>query len=180
MRATFIALLAAGVLLAGCDNKPNKSVSIKGGDGSSVSFSAGDNGVILHASDGKSSVDINTAGLGSAAKLPDFLSLYPGGKVMLSVMGADAANSVGAKDDDTKNGGIVAFRADAAPSAVIAFYKARAEAAGFAENRDREREHEKDDAIAYAADDNSNGEHFKVVVEKKSDGTNVVLAWSER
>src|SRR6185503_3049484 len=96
-----VLMLGATLALAGCDQKNSANVTIKDKDGS-VTISANGQQFAMHGHDG---AHVNS-------KLPAFVSIYPGAKVVSTVSGGDGKTG----------GGTVAFVSNAAPAAVIGFY----------------------------------------------------------
>jgi hypothetical protein len=107
-------------LLAACDqNKQQGSVVVS--QNGQVSVSA--NGEHLTVTDAKNKETVNYSSNGLAsANLPSFVPLYPGAKVTTSVVGSGTAN-----------GGTIVFVTSDSPEAVIAYYKQKSAAAGFAQ-----------------------------------------------
>src|ERR1041385_370235 len=102
MRA-LLPIVLAGTLLAGCDQKEGANVTVKDKNGdvtisangqhftmkandgshSEVTISGSGGHFTMHAGDGKSVVDINASGgVDVGGKLPGFVSVYPGAKVI--------------------------------------------------------------------------------------------------
>lgn len=102
------------------------------------------------------------------AGAPPFAALYPGAE--LDGPPTTAHGEAGA-------GGLAIFRTDAAPEAVIAFYRERAEAAGLASVTGMNQ----GDARAYGARaDGDQGASLQVVAAPTEEGdTSVQLSWSE-
>lgn len=99
---------------------------------------------------------------------PDYAALYPGAEV-------DGRPTIGAGDAGA--GGLVTFRTRATPDEVVAFYKARAEAAGMRTVMGMNQ----GDARAYgAAGEANDGPRLQVVAAPGEGGdTSVQLTWSE-
>ncbi|HLY07371.1 MAG TPA: hypothetical protein VKR31_16615 [Rhizomicrobium sp.] len=131
-----IATAAACLALAACDqNSKSNDVTVKGQNGTvtisangqnftmkasddknaNFSMSANGNHFTMKASDGKQNVEINAAG-GTNTKTPDFVAVYPGGKVQTVTVNSG-------KDG---NAGSLSFQTSASPAAVIAWYKEKA------------------------------------------------------
>ena len=126
MRHLLIAFLAT-VLLAGCDQKPDKAnhVTISSPNGS-VNISGNGEHITMQSDNGKTRVEVNTNGIGGNVGLPAFVPLYPGAKVISSVHGNDAKSA----------GGMVAFDSKSTPADVIAFYKQKTAGAGLPQKMD--------------------------------------------
>ena len=135
-----IGIAAACLALAACDqNSKSNDVSVKGENGTvtvsangqnftmkasddkhaNFTMSANGNHFTMNASDGKQHVEINATG-GTNAKMPDFVAVYPGGKVQSTTVSSG-------KDG---NAGTLSFQTTAAPAAVIAWYKEKATSEG--------------------------------------------------
>jgi hypothetical protein len=122
---SYILPLVCVLALAGCDrNKDEKTVTVSGANGGTVTVSG--NGTHFTATDanGKQSVEINSGGSSAPpANMPDYVPLYPGSKVTASVVGAG----------DKGNGGMIVIETNASIADVIAFYKTKTAASGFSE-----------------------------------------------
>jgi len=182
MRASVIFLLTvSALLLAACGQKNSANVTVKdkdgtvtiaangqrftvhGNDGSKGDVTISGNGgqVTVHAGDGKSVVDIDTNGMNADGKLPAFVSVYPGAKVVSMVAG-------------NNQGGTLVMETEAAPAEVIGFYKQKAAGAGFTQTLD--------------ANDSGNlmygatfaGRTVQVLASKDSDGTHAQVTWASR
>ena len=135
-----IATAAACLALAACDqNSKSNDVSVKGQNGTVTISANGQNFTMkasddkhanftmtgngshftMKASDGKQNVEINATG-GANAKMPDFVAIYPGGKVQSTTISSGKEG----------NGGTLSFQTAAAPAAVIAWYKEKAASEG--------------------------------------------------
>ena len=182
MRASVRILLAGVLLLAGCGQKndvtvrdKNGSVTVsangqhfivRGNDGAHGDVTIAGNGerVVMHAGDGKSAVEINANGVNVSGKMPDFVSLYPGAKVVSSVTGGGAHGG----------GGTMAFETRAAPADVIGFYKQKTASGGFRQSVD-----ENDNgSLIYAA--SSGSKTIQVLASKDGNGTHAQVTWSSQ
>lgn len=106
------------------------------------------------------------AGAPAAPDAPPFTALYPGG-----VPDAPAVTASGPAGP----GGVVTYTTDADPDAVIAFHRARAEAAGLTTAMAMNQ----GDARAYGAASTETGANFQVVASAIEEGpTSVQLTWS--
>lgn len=102
----------------------------------------------------------------AAPDAPAFAVIYPGG-----VIDEDA----GPAEGETRAGGIVTYVTTASPDAVIAFHRARAEAAGLASVMAMNQ----GDARAYGAHSTADGGNLSVFATPGQDGgTSVQLVWS--
>ena len=146
-RIPLLLVAASAMLMSGCDQ--NKSVTVKDKDGdvtisangqqfhvhandgkqSDVTVSGSGGNVTVHSTDGNATVEVNAAGVNVGGKLPGFVNIYPGAKVVSTVNGGSTGNG----------GGTVAFETGAAPADVIGFYKQKASGAGFTQNSRRQR-----------------------------------------
>jgi hypothetical protein len=148
MRALVLTVVAsASLALAACDqNSKSNDVTVKGENGTvtisangqnftmkasdekSGNFTMSANGghLTMRASDGNQNVTINATGSGGDTRTPDFVAIYPGGKVQ--------STTVNAGKDGT--GGTISFQTAASPEAVIAWYKQRAANEGLAKGVD--------------------------------------------
>jgi hypothetical protein len=167
MRPSFAMLLAALALAAcGKSDKDSSHVVISGKDGDVTITSNGtSNGehVTMKGADGKSTVEINAGGMGANVKLPDFVPLYPGAKVQSSVTGTGNGGS----------GGTYVFDTSAAPADVVAFYKAKSTAAGFAETLNIAN----GQGITFVASAASGKKSIQVVAVKGDNGSHVQVIW---
>ena len=108
----------------------------------------------------------STAGPLAAPGAPAFAALYPG-----ATMDAPAITASGASGP----GGIATYTTDAGPDAVIAFHRARAEAAGLSSAMAMNQ----GEARAYGAASPDSGASLQVVASITQDGpTSVQLSWS--
>jgi hypothetical protein len=124
MRSYVLPLICI-VALAGCGRNTNeRTVTVPGSNGGTVTISG--NGQHFSATDanGHQSVDINSGGNGAPpANMPSFVPVYPGAKVTASVVGSG----------DKGNGGMIVIETSASIADVVAFYKQKTAASGFAE-----------------------------------------------
>lgn len=108
----------------------------------------------------------SAAGPLAAPGAPAFAALYPG-----ATMDAPAITASGASGP----GGIATYTTDAGPDAVIAFHRARAEAAGLSSAMAMNQ----GEARAYGAASPNSGASLQVVASTTQDGpTSVQLSWS--
>jgi hypothetical protein len=122
MRRILVLSLAA-FALASCGKSDQKTVVVND-KGDKVTISTSGQQFSMKSEDGKTSVTVNTGGVAAGdLKLPAFVALYPGAKVVSNVNGAGADNT----------GGMVSFETSAAPADVIAFYKQNTAGAGLKE-----------------------------------------------
>jgi len=173
-------VLAAALALAGCDQGKNVTIKDKNG---SVTVSANGQHITVHSDNGKdgevtingngtnytvrssegnSTVEVNTKGVNVSGRLPAFVNIYPGAKVISSVNGGGSHNG----------GGTVAFETGATPAAVIGFYKEKAAASGFQQNLDA------NDAGSLIYSATSGTKTIQVLASKDSSGTHAQVTWS--
>jgi hypothetical protein len=177
MRAAITAI-AACLLLASCDQKGSADIVVKDKDGgvtvsangqhftmkagdgkSEVTINGNGQHFVMHAGDGSSVVNVDASGVNAAGKVPQFVGVYPGARVVSLVTGS-------------AQGGTMAIEAKAAPDAVIGFYRQKAEGAGFKQTLSA------DDAgnLLYGA--TSGGRTVQVLASKDSDGTHAQVTWA--
>ncbi|MBV8800290.1 MAG: hypothetical protein JO208_10860 [Alphaproteobacteria bacterium] len=176
-----IMLTATLALLGGCDQKQSANIEVKdkggsvtisangqhfsmrGNDGShgEVTISGNGDHVTMHAGDGQSVVDINAGGVNVSGKLPGFVSVYPGAKVVSLVTGNNQS-------------GTLVMQTGAAPAEVVGFYKQKAQSAGFTQKLDA------NDAgnLLYSA--TFAGRAMQVLASKDSEGTHAQVTWSSQ
>ena len=183
MRILFPVLtLGATLALAGCDQKNSANVTIKekdssitisangqqfavhGHDGAQgeVTISGNSGNFTVHAGDGKSVVEVNAVGVNVSGQLPAFVPIYPGAKVVSTVSGGDGKNG----------GGTVAFVSNAAPAAVIGFYRQKTASAGFRQNLDAN----DNGSLLYSAI--SGNRTVQVLASSDGSGTHAQITWS--
>ena len=159
---TIVAAIAAAALVAGCDQHPDKTVKIKGKDGS-VTVSGNGEHMTVKSDDGKTTVEFNSNGLGNQ-KLPDFAPVYPGAKVQGSVTA------------QTEGGGTFAFESSDAPEKVIAFYKNKAMSAGLVEKLAMTA----NGGITYMASAGDDKKTLQVIAVKSDAGSHVQVFWAAK
>ena len=159
---TIAVAIAAAALVAGCDQHPDKTIKIKGKDGS-VTISGSNEHMTVKSDDGKTTVEVNSNSLGNQ-KLPDFAPVYPGGQIKVSVA------------SQTEGGGVFAFETSDAPENVIAFYKDKAASAGLAEKLNMNA----NGALTYMAGADDDKKQLQVVATKTGASTNVQVSWAAK
>ncbi|MGD0192546.1 MAG: hypothetical protein ABSD74_17550 [Rhizomicrobium sp.] len=124
MRACLLAF-ACVVALAGCGRNQDQqhTMTINGNGGGTVTMSGNGQNMTIKSSDGNASLQFNANGGQAPANLPSYASVYPGSKITTSMVGSDAHG----------NGGMMVEQTSASVADVIAFYKQKASASGFAE-----------------------------------------------
>ena len=164
MRSIAISLAVLCALgLAGCDRKPkeDKTVTINSPDGK-VTISGNGEKFTMHAHDGSSTVEIN--GAGTSVKMPDYAPLFPGAKVLSSVLG----------NGSNGTGGMVSFSTSASPQDVIDFYKAKAKESGFEDAMSMNT----GGTLMYAANATGGSKSMQITATKDDKGTNAQVVWS--
>jgi len=185
MRRTFSLAIVLCALLSGCDqNSKSNDVTVKGKDGSVTISANGQNFTMnasdqkngnftmsgngshftIKASDGKQNVEINTTGGNTNVKLPDYVAVYPGGKVRATTIGAG-------KDG---NGGTLSFETAASPAAVIAWYKEKAASEGLSKAIDMNM----GGTTMFTANADGGKKTLQVIAASSSSGAQVQVNWS--
>jgi hypothetical protein len=179
-RIPLLLVVASAMLMSGCDQ--NKSVTVKDKDGdvnisangqqfhvhandgkqSDVTVSGSGGNVTVHSTDGNATVEVNSAGVNVGGKLPGFVNIYPGAKVVSNINGGSTGNG----------GGTVAFETGAAPADVIGFYKQKASGSGFTQTLDA------NDAGSLLYSASSGSKSIQVLASKDSSGTHAQVTWS--
>ncbi len=155
-----LAMTALALTLAGCDTREAAPVDAEAADRGAVAGAAG-------TAAAPPPVAAQRPAPTPKGNVPVFAVLYPDADVSAPATLADGADGPG---------GLVSFTTDAAPDAVVDFYKQRAEAAGLtsisAMNQGEAR------AYAAASPDGA-GASVQVVAAPAEDGTtSVQLSWS--
>jgi len=185
MRRTIFLAAAVVPLLAACDqNSKSSDVTVKGENGSmtisangqkftmkasddkSGNFAMSGNAghFTMKASDGKQTVEINSTGGETNLKLPDFVAVYPGGKVQ--------STSIGAGKDGS--GGTLSFETAAPPAAVIAWYKQKASNEGLSKAIDMNM----GGTTMFTANAEGGKKTLQVIAASKATGAQVQVNWS--
>jgi|SRR5579871_4337810 len=185
MQRAVLTAIAMLPLLAACDqNSKSNDVTVKGQNGTvtisangqnftmkaaddkSGNFTMSGNGghFTMKALDGKQSVEINTTGGATNMKLPDFVAIYPGGKVTSTAINAG-------KDG---NGGSVIFEANASTSAVIAWYKQKAASEGLSKAIDMDM----GGTTMFTANKDDGKKTLQVIAAASGSGARVQVNWS--
>ena len=155
------ALCAAALVLCACSGGSEEEVIHQSDQGTVTTSGSGDDATTtIDAADGTTVV----AGAGAEAAVagPVFARPYPGSRVVSAV---DAPN---------ENAGLVTFETDADPETIIAYYRERAQEAGFGgstvmnmgENRQ------------FAASSQAGGQ-FNVLIAPNGDLSTVTVAWED-
>jgi len=188
MRSLLIlTIAAAGVIAAACDqNSKSNDVTVKGENGTmtisangqdftmkasdnkSGNFTMSGNGshFTIKATDGKQNVVINTTGGDANAKLPDFVTVYPGGKVKSTTISA-GKDSVG---------GSLSFETTASPATVIAWYKQKASNEGLSKAIDMNM----GGTTMFTANADGGKKSLQVIAASSGAGAQVQINWSGR
>lgn len=185
MRRTILTIVAAFPLLAACDqNSKSNDVTVKGENGTvtisanghnftmkasddkNANFSMSGSGghFTMKASDGKQSVEINATGDHANANVPDFVGVYPGGKVQSTTISAG-------KDG---NGGTMSFQTTAPPASVIAWYKEKAASEGLSKAIDMDM----GGTTMFTAHADAGKKTLQVVAASSAGGAEVQVNWS--
>jgi len=167
-RCVAIGVLAFSIGLAACDSPAaplDEEAAARSGKADAPAGSKADGaatGSVAAAADGP--VQASAAAIHGA---PTFAALYPG---------AQADGAPVAANGPSGPGGLITFSTDAAPEAVVAFYRQRAEQAGLASIMAMNQ----GEARAYgAAASGDKGASLQVVASPGEDGlTSVQLSWS--
>jgi hypothetical protein len=154
-----VVMIGAAVGLAACGKSDTKTYSTGNG---SVTVSNSSDRMTITGSNGEK-VEF---GSGTNAKLPAFLSLYPGATVQTSITGNGKDGS----------GGMVAFHAHASPADIIGFYKNKATAAGMAQTMTADM----GGTSTYVAANDKTKQTMSVSATKDADGTSVQLTWGAK
>lgn len=186
MRTIFLMTAAACLALAGCDqNSKSNDVSVKGdngsvtisangqnftmkaSDGKTANFRMSGNGghFTMQASDGKQNVEVNATG-GTSARIPDFVAIYPGGKVQSTTVSAG-------KDG---NGGTVSFQTTASPATVIAWYKEKTASEGLSKAIDMDM----GGTTMFTAHADGDRKTLQVVAASAGGGAQVQVNWAAK
>lgn len=158
MRPVIIAMALACVALPACGRKEETAAATTT-SGSSVTTSREDGAVTTQTA---ASADAGAAAI--SVDTPDFAPLYPGATVK-------ASSTTTANDHLV---GSVTYLTNAAPQAVVDFYKPRAAAAGFTTSADANI----GVGLMYAATDAAKARTLQVIATAEKAGTAVVLSWT--
>ena len=182
-----IATVVASLALAACDqNSKSNDVTVKGQNGSvtisangqnftmkasddkNANFSMSGSGghFTMKASDGKQTVEINATGDHTNAKVPDFVAVYPGGKVQTTTISAG-------KDG---NGGTLSFQTSASPATVIAWYKDKATSEGLSKAIDMDM----GATTMFTAHADGDKKTLQVIAASSGSGAQVQVNWSAK
>ena len=179
-----IAAAAACLAVVACDQKSN-DVTVKGQNGSVTVSTNGQNFTMkasddknanftmsgsgghftMRASDGKQNVEINATGSGNT-KIPDFVAVYPGGKVRSTTINSG-------KDG---NAGTLSFQTNASPAMVIAWYKDRAAHEGLSKAIDMDM----GGTTMFTAHADGEKKTLQVIVASAAEGAQVQVNWSAK
>jgi VCBS repeat-containing protein len=182
-----IATVAACSVVAACDqNSKSNDVTVKGENGTmtisangqnftmkaadnkSGNFTMSGNGshFTIKASDGKQNVEINTTGGDANAKLPDFVAVYPGGKVKSTTISAGKDGA----------GGTLSFETSAPPATVIAWYKQKASNEGLSKAIDMNM----GGTTMFTAHAEGGKKTLQIIAASSAGGAQVQVNWSGR
>lgn len=157
-RMLWAAAISAAIVMTGCgDNAADDAPAVDATPTDAPTEAASAAGPVARAP--------ATGAAPASADAPDFAVVYPGGEPKGPATSAQGP---------TGPGGILNFTTDASPDEVVAFYRARAEAAGLKSINAMNR----GDARGYAAGDTRN-RFLNVVATPVDDSpTDVQLSWS--
>ena len=153
-RASLIAAAAVIALLCACGRKDGHTTITTGPDGSVKYPVKGANG---------DSAQVVTGG--GQVKLPAYLPLFPGAVVDSSMTANGGASA----------GNMVIFHTGSKPDQVIAFYKQKAEGAGFASIFSNQA----GDNMMFTAGKEGTEESLQVIATPADGGASVQLTWSQ-
>ncbi len=154
--ASLIAAMAVVTVLCACGRREGQTV-VTTGPGGSVKYTA-------KGPDGETA-QITTGGAGAPVKLPSYLPLYPGAVVESSMIASGGANT----------GNMVMFHTAAKPADVVAFYKQKAEGAGFGSTFSNQA----GDNLMFTAGKEGSEEGLQVIATPADGGASVQLTWTQ-
>jgi hypothetical protein len=164
MRGSLVVAAVAAIALTGCGQKDeSKTVRTEGG-GTVTTETHSDGSHTYTVTDDKGGGQVTIgAGASGAMTYPAYAPAFPGAKVMSTISASG------------KPGGMVIFHADAAPAAVVAFYKKAATGAGLADLLNMQ----SGTTQSYSAINEKTHDQMTVVAAKTDDGTQVQLTWGK-
>jgi hypothetical protein len=156
--------LALCLAVAGCGKSNGTTTVVIPGQNGSATMTTNENGqhMVIQSDNGKATLEINGAG-GGPVDMPAFAPLYPGAKVMSSVV---ASNNNGTR------GAQVMFSVNASPTDVVAFYKQKVDAAGLPQTMNVQ---QGDSSMLVASKDKKS---VAITVTKSDSGSQVQVIWS--
>lgn len=110
-------------------------------------------------------LDRAAAATRAVSAVPDFATLYPGGRLQGEPLTVE---------DETAPGGVFNFTTPDSPAAVIDFYRGQAEAAGLASAISMTQ----GETLVYGAQAEGSGARVQIVATPVGDATSVQLTWS--
>ncbi|GGB61243.1 hypothetical protein [Blastomonas aquatica] len=120
MKRNFLIITTASLVLAACGGEKTVYSDTEGNEVRVTREGDGDASEIeITSADGKATINVN--GAGADAKLPLGLAVYPGAKVVSTMM----------TNSDGKSGGMVVMESSADRDTVVAWYRKAVEAKGF-------------------------------------------------
>ncbi|WP_439470977.1 hypothetical protein [Brevundimonas sp.] len=155
-RMLWAAAVSAAIVMTGCDNNA-------GTDKTAVDAHPAE--AMTEAAEAAGPASAASAAAPASADAPDFAVIYPG---------AEATGPATTAQGPAGPGGILNFTTEATPDEVVAFYRARAEAAGLTSINAMNR----GDARGYAAGDTRNRLLNVVATPVEGSPTDVQLSWS--
>lgn len=160
MRLMIVAAAVAAVSLAGCGKKE---------DSGKPAITATQGGYTVKSGDGTATVSTSAQAAAAAVSgLPDFAPLFPGASLENAIV------SVPSENGDSQ-GSTVTYKVAATPDKVVAFYKEKAEAAGFKTVMNANM----GAATMFAATDDATKRGLQVIASGKGDATSVVVTWTK-
>lgn len=162
MRRFILALAVAGAL-AGCDQNKQQNVVVSQ-NGTTASVSGNGEHITVTDAKGKETVNFSSNGL-NGATLPAFVPVYPGGKVTTSVVGSGSSN-----------GGTVVITTSDSPAAVIAFYKQKSAASGFAQTADMNM----NGMLMFTATSDAQKKSLEVMTSMQNGKTQAQIIWGQK
>jgi len=157
-RMLWAAAVSAAIVMTGCDNNA-------GTDKTAVDATPAEAMTEAAEAAGPASAASAASAAPASADAPDFAVIYPG---------AEATGPATTAQGPAGPGGILNFTTEATPDEVVAFYRARAEAAGLTSINAMNR----GDARGYAAGDTRNRLLNVVATPVEGSPTDVQLSWS--
>lgn len=157
MRLLIATLAIAAVSLGACGKKEES-------DKPTITATPG--GYTVKSNDGSATITTG-AGAATAANLPTFAPVYPGGQVQSSAAGIGDAKT---------NGGMVVFTTADAPDKVLTFYRGKAQANGLKTQLDADM----GAARQFAANDEATGRVLQIIVSGEGGMSQVQLIWGEK
>jgi hypothetical protein len=154
MRPILVATAFAALSLAACGQKD---------EASKPGVKVSESGVTVTGKDGQAVVRVGDAA--TRTDMPDFAPLYPGAKVESSVADMHQGDA---------DGGMIVFTVPGKADEVLAFYKARAAAAGFKTQLDGDM----GQARMFAASNETTKQGVQVIATEANGQANIQVIWA--